>query len=127
MKLRIQGNSLRLRVSRSELARFVDTGYLEETIFFGRESGAKLTYVLSHNEIRETVDVEYSPNCVTVVLPGADVHVWSATERVGIAAEVDLGTRGTLSVLVEKDFACLDQSDDANADTFPNPHAAHVC
>jgi hypothetical protein len=49
---------------------------------------------------------------------------WSTTGEVGIAGEVDLGIRGTLSVLVEKDFACLDGSIDENLDTFPNPLAS---
>jgi hypothetical protein len=127
VKLRIQGNSLRLRVSRSELAQFVESGRLEDTIYFGRETDAALTYVLVRDEVREAIDVEYSPSRVSVFLPGAEVHVWSAIGQVGVGGDVDLGSRGTLSVLVEKDFACLDRGDAENADTFPNPHAAHVC
>jgi hypothetical protein len=34
---------------------------------------------------------------------------------------------GKLSILVEKEFACLDRGEAENADAFPNPHAAHVC
>jgi hypothetical protein len=46
MKLRIQGNSIRLRVSRSELAAFVETGRLEETVYFGPQVETSLTYAL---------------------------------------------------------------------------------
>ena len=128
MKLRIQGNSLRLRVSRSELARFAETGSLEETICFGREDGAELTYALVRDSERNAVEVQSSPQRVVVVVPAKEVRDWSSTDQVGIAAEVDLGPRGRLSVLIEKDFACLDRSDEENADTFPNPHsAAHAC
>jgi hypothetical protein len=35
MKLRAKGNSLRFRVSRSELSRLMQTGRIEETIQFG--------------------------------------------------------------------------------------------
>jgi|SRR5271154_4034282 len=125
MKLRIQGNSLRLRVSRSDLTRLLETGILEETVYFGREEGTELTYVLARDSSRRVVDVESSPQRVAVILPSEAVRSWSATEQVGISAEVDLGVRGTLSVLVEKDFACLDGGSDS--DTFPNPLAAHVC
>jgi len=125
VKLRIQGNSLRLRVSRTDLARLLETGVLEETLYFGREEGAELTYVLTRDSSRRAVDVESSPQRVAVILPGEAVRAWSSTDQVGISAEVDLGVRGTLSVLVEKDFACLDGSSDA--DTFTNPLAAHVC
>ena len=128
MKLRIQGNSMRLRVSRSELARFAETGSLEETIVFGREHGAELTYALLRDLERKAVDVQSSPQRVVIAIPAKEVRDWSSTDQVGIAAEVDLGPRGTLSVLIEKDFACLDRSDEENADTFQNPHAAtHAC
>jgi hypothetical protein len=127
VKLRIHRNSLRVRVSQSEMAQFVESGRLEETIYFGRDADAALTYVLFQDKFGQEVEVEYCQHLVTIVLPAAEVHVWSATEQVGIAGEVDLGARGTLSILVEKDFACLDRSDKENADTFPNPLAAHAC
>jgi hypothetical protein len=125
VKLRIQRNSLRLRVSQSELARFVECGFLEETIYFCAESG--FTYALVRDDSRRSVGVESSAMSVIVTLPEAEVRTWSQTEQVGIAGEVDFGPRGILAVLVEKDFACLDRSGEENADTFPNPLAAHIC
>jgi hypothetical protein len=125
MKLRIQGNSIRLRISRSELEQLAETGYLEETIYFGADSA--LIYALAQDETVKDVGVESVPGSVTVLLPEFAVRAWSATEQVGIAGDVDLGGRGILSVLVEKDFACLDRGDSENADTFPNPLAAHTC
>jgi hypothetical protein len=125
MKLRIQGSSLRLRISRSELARFAETGYLEETISFGANSA--LTYALAQDSAVKAVGIASAPGSVTVLLPELVVRAWAATEKIGIAGDVDLGSQGTLSVLVEKDFACLDRSDSENVDTFPNPLAAHAC
>ena len=47
MKLRIQGNSLRLWISKSELAKFVETGHLQETDYFGQsEARNYLTLLL---------------------------------------------------------------------------------
>ena len=42
MKLRIQGNSLRFRLTRSEVARLHESAIVEETAHFSVESG--LTY-----------------------------------------------------------------------------------
>jgi len=127
MKLRIQGNSIRLRVSRSELAAFAETGRLEETVYFGPQVEMSLTYALVRDESLGCVSVSSAGNEVSVLVPAASSSSWSSTEQVGISGEVDLGMLGTLSVLVEKDFACLDRGDEENADTFPNPLAAHVC
>jgi hypothetical protein len=127
VKLRIQGNSLRLRVSQSELARFTETGCLQETIYFGPGVGSALTYLLVRDSRVGSLDVEAAPGRVTVLLPAESARSWWSSEQVGIAGEVDLGVRGVLSVLVEKDFACLDRSGEENADTFPNPLTSHVC
>jgi len=123
MKLRIQKNSIRLRVSKSDLARFVEKGILEETLCFGREESAKLTYALQRSSGGAEVDVMSSKGRLAVLLPASIALAWAETEQVGISAEVNLGAQGTLSILVEKDFACLDGSDADNADTFPNPLA----
>ncbi len=53
--------------------------------------------------------------------------MWGATDQVGIAEEISLGTLGLLSLLIEKDFASLDRSDEDNQDTFANPHAGATC
>ena len=127
MKLRIQANSLRLRVSQSELARFVETGMLEETIYLGPGIGSELTYSLIRDGHRKRLDVRASPGYLHVLVPAALARTWSETEQVGIEAEISLGVRGNLSLLVEKDFACIDRSDAENADTFPNPRLSLVC
>ncbi len=127
MKLRIQRNSLRLRLSRTELSRLEREGLLEETIYFGPSSESQLTYALAWDRSVTRLEVQYSPQRVTVWLPRETAARWFHTSKVGIDGEVDLGARGTLSVLVEKDFACLDRSPEENADTFPNPLAAIAC
>jgi len=50
MKLRIKGNTLRVRVSRSEVARLLAADLLEETIYFTPEPTAKLTYALQQDQ-----------------------------------------------------------------------------
>ena len=43
------------------------------------------------------------------------------------ATTLDMGSAGSLEVVVEKDFACLDRSDEDNSDSFANPHAGATC
>ena len=126
MKLRIKGNSLRLRVTRSELATLIDTGRIEETIYFGSSEASRLTYALEHEPKLTGATVRYQPCQVAVVLPEREATAWAESGLVGIYATVDLGPVGGLDLIVEKDFACLDLSDADNLDTFPNP-VAGVC
>jgi hypothetical protein len=38
-----------------------------------------------------------------------------------------MGPAGSLEIVVENDFACLDRSDEDNSDAFANPHAGAAC
>jgi len=124
MKLRIKGDSLRIRVGRNELANFLRDGRIEDTIHFGAAPEARLTYVLEASAIDITqTQVRYSPQEVTVVLTPGQIRQWRQEEQVGVYTHVPLGPGAALEVVVEKDFACLDRGDEDNKDTFANPHA----
>jgi hypothetical protein len=127
MKLRIKANSLRFRLTRSELMKLIDTGHIEETIYFSSNEQSRLTYALEHEPNLISATLRYRPPEVVVVLPKEEATAWAESNRVGIYATVDLGPVGALDLIVEKDFACLDLSDADNLDTFPNPNAAAIC
>ncbi|MGD0348502.1 MAG: hypothetical protein ABSA85_17200 [Terracidiphilus sp.] len=121
MKLRIKGNSLRLRVGPLEVQRLMDSGRIEETIHFA--PGVHLTYALEHSETAACVSTSHTPGEVAVIVPTSVAQAWANGDDVGIHAAVPNGT-GSLEVAIEKDFACLDSSHAGNLDTFPNPKAA---
>jgi hypothetical protein len=127
MKLRIKGNSLRIRVTRSELMKLIDTGHIEETIYFSSDEQSRLTYALEHESGLNSPTVRYQLPEVVIVLPKKEAATWAESNQVGIYASVDLGPLGPLDLIVEKDFACLDLSDADNLDTFPNPNVAGIC
>jgi hypothetical protein len=127
MKLRIKGNSLRLRVSPSEVARLLKHDCLEETIHFGPQANAKLTYALQQEPMASTLTVQYTENRVAVLIPANQANAWGFTDQIGIAENISLGEFGTLAVVIEKDFACLDRSEQENQDTFANPNAGARC
>jgi hypothetical protein len=127
MKLRIKGNSLRLRVSRSELIRFLSPSRIEETIHFAPGSEAMLTYALESAPLNTEATVRYSPHELTVTISEEQARIWSEAREVGIYTTVDIGAEGLLEVVIEKDFACIDRSDEDNTDTFVNPNVSAVC
>ena len=127
MKLRINGNSMRLRLARSEVARLLSGVRLEEVIHFAPEPNAQLTYALQQDSTVVVPTVSYFRNTVEILLPAAQANTWGMTDQVGIAHEIPVGSFGTLALLVEKDFACLDRSEVENQDTFANPRAGATC
>ena len=119
MKLRIQGNSLRLRISQSDLAALLKHGKIADCIQFGSE--ASLTYALEIADGEREIQVSYHSQRITVTLSSAAAQQWATTSQVGI-----YGT-GEVELIVEKDFACLDGTDPQDSDAFPNPNAGHAC
>ncbi len=121
MKLRIKGDSLRLRVGPSEVRRLMRVGRVDETINFS--PGVRLTYALEHSQATACVSVSHTSDAVIVLVPTSVAQAWANGDEIGIYAAVPNGI-GSLEVAIEKDLACLDSNHSANRDTYPNPKAA---
>ena len=126
MKLRILGNSLRLRITPSEMTRLLDTGRIEETVYFAADENARLTYALEHARAAPAITVRWDPPRVGVVIGSDEARRWADSADVGLYGKVHT-SHGVLALAIEKDFACLDKSDVENVDTFPNPQRGIVC
>lgn len=119
MKLRIRGNSIRFRVTRSELERLLEDGSIEDSARFG--PGASLRYRL-HVGGTDAVAAELAASTITVRLPEAAVARWARPEQVSIHGGQDLGSGEALSILVEKDFECLEpRPGEDPSEFFANP------
>lgn len=127
MKLRIKGNSLRLRVTPSEVKQLLRDGVIREHVQFTADSGDRLTYAVISSLSGATTTVAYHLGNITVSVPELQLKEWANGEEVGLYADVALGDGKHFSVSIEKDFACLDRSDAENEDTFPNPSLAGAC
>ena len=115
MKLRLSGNSIRLRLNRDEVAEFAETGRMRDAIDFS--GGARLAYALEVSTEAATVRVLFEGDTIRIIVPPADAQDWAGSGRVAIS-----GLDQHVSILVEKDFQCL-QGPDPKA--FPHPDAAH--
>jgi hypothetical protein len=127
MKLRIKNNSLRLRVSRSDLALLIRNGRVDSIISFTENADDKWTYAIEMRADFDSATLRYRPTEVRVLVPEAEAKAWAGSDQVGIYASIQLGQGQSLEILVEKDFACLDLSDAENEDTFPNPAMGVTC
>jgi hypothetical protein len=121
MKLRIKGDSLRLRLGPAEVQQFLTSCCIEETIHFA--PGAHLTYALEHSETEACVFASHAPGRIVVTVPTKVAQEWARSNDVGIHCAVPNGS-GFLDLAVEKDFACLDRDHAGNQDTYPNPKGA---
>ncbi len=120
MKLRIQENSIRLRLSQSEVDNFSSKGIISGRTEF--PGGSMLLYQLHSGPLLLT---SLSNNTISITLPQVEVEHWVSTDQVGINHDLNLENGDKLSILVEKDFKCLTQRGEDESDMFPNPNESH--
>jgi hypothetical protein len=120
MKLRFEGNSLRLRLSQPEVAQFSKTGYVEETVVFG--PGSSLCYVLESSSRIAAPQVLFRDGELRVQVSCAAAQEWFTTDLVGISGEQALASGKPLMILIEKDFKCI-HSEQPDPHAYPNPLA----
>jgi hypothetical protein len=119
MKLRMRGNSLRLRLTQSEVNDLVALGSVEEETAFGPQ--ARLTYAIVLGE-ESAVSASFDAGASRVTVPSAEARAWATSDRVAIEGEQATADGEPLRLLVEKDFACLKpRTGEDDRDAFPNP------
>ena len=121
MKIRIRGNKVRYRLTRSEVARLADIGFLEEKTDFGN---AFLTYAIRKDDKVAELEATFEHNTITLIVPSSFANAWPLNDTIGIENSRQLSGTGSLNLLLEKDFVCLDHSDEDQTDNYANPNKA---
>ena len=117
MKLRIQGNSLRLRLTQKEVVRLHDCGRVESSIEFA--PGRALAYALEGSPDATSVTANFDGQSILVTVPAPLMTEWAEGDRVSIEGPLQAGVQ----LLIEKDFQCLHKPDHHDPDAYPNPLA----
>ena len=115
MKLRIQGNSLRLRLTQKEVAHVRDGGRVESLIEFSQ--GQALVYRLEGSFHAKSVDAAFDGQAIRVRVPAHLITEWAESDQVSIEAPSAAG----LHLLIEKDFQCLHGRDEQDLDAYSHP------
>lgn len=122
MKLRVRDNSIRLRLTQSEVELARTDGLVRGRVPLA--GGSNFDYVLESSPATVKPEAHISNNVLTVRIPEPEIQSWSGSEEVSIAATQNLGDGGELKILVEKDFACLTPREgEDESDMYPHPLA----
>jgi hypothetical protein len=122
MKLRISGDSVRLRLRKPEVRQLLESGSVAGSTAFAPD--VELHYRL---EIAgQSLTANFNSGDLTIRVPRADAQQWAQTDQVGIEATQPAGSGRTLQILIEKDFACRDATHESQEGTYENPAGA-VC
>lgn len=118
MKLRILRDSIRLRLTRGEVARLGAGESIVETTSLGE--GAGFEYALTPGKT-DAMAASMGDRRLTVTAPANALADWAASDAVGVDCPVN---KSGPSILIEKDFACLSPRDgEDDVDTYPHPNS----
>ncbi|MEM7763143.1 MAG: hypothetical protein AAF290_03620 [Pseudomonadota bacterium] len=121
MKARLLDDSLRLRLSRSEVAEVAaGESVINRTRFPG---GTSLQFVLGHHAASQW-QARIANNVVHIDAPSQSLVQWARGDDVSINAVLAVASDASLTILVEKDFACL-TARAGDEDCFPHPADDH--
>ena len=121
MKLRIKGDSLRLRLSQGEMRALAEHGEVEDRINF--PGGPALRYRLRVDHVTHVISAAYSLNIIDILVPAPLSERWCATDLVTLSASQPIAD-GELRIVLEKDWACLaPRAGEDESDNFPHPQA----
>jgi hypothetical protein len=118
MKIRIKGNSIRIRLTRSEVDRFGKDGYLEERTEFGNNM---FVYTLAASAAASQLSASYTDGNMSVIVPTAMAQEWTTTDVVGFENNMPITTGKSLFILIEKDFKCIDNVSEDQSDNYEHP------
>ncbi len=116
MKLRIKGNSIRLRLTRDEVYELVHQGEVMETcVVLNKKFIYGVKQTVSAN-LRAVIE----DNEIIVFIPMLKLEDWDENELVGFTETTIEG----LTLIVEKDFKCLEERESEDeSKLYPNPNA----
>lgn len=123
MKLRIKGNSIRLRLTQMEVAEFGQGKAVKEVVPFG-SLFPSLSYIIDSNADIDKINVRYLDHQLMITLPQIQAQQWAFSNLVGIEDQVNFDNGDVLHILIEKDFQCLHKRpEEDESDHFLNPAA----
>ncbi len=121
MKLRIRGNSIRLRLSQQNVKVFEENGRVEDSIQFGVAAGGKLIYALETADVKK-LKCEFKDNTLTVFVPNELAKIWIESQLVGLEHLDSTTENDQVRILIEKDFKCMHvRINEDESDSFPHP------
>ncbi len=123
MKLRLKENTLRIRLSMTEVETLVGTRKISSRTAFPGSNFLETKISLTDVKLAQ---VYFENGCIDIALPQNMLNEWQINDQVGFQWAVSLDDGNELSILIEKDFRCLtERPGEDEVGLYPNPNETH--
>tara|TARA_R110002051_G_scaffold153510_4_gene225913 strand:- start:33206 stop:33571 length:366 start_codon:yes stop_codon:yes gene_type:complete len=118
MKIRIKGDSIRFRLTQTEVKTLSQNGEIFDSTNFGT---VKFYYGVILSKNIENLKVSFENNTVILEMPELNGKDWFTNDIITYDHTVSTTDDNNIYLLLEKDFTCLDNTIEDQSDNYPNP------
>jgi hypothetical protein len=118
MKIRIKDNTIRLRLTKTDVSQLKENGLITcKTVITPEQV---FQYTLKVDATIQSFSASFESNTMTISLSESQAHILTDTDDITIKGSQKNGEDGDLFILIEKDLQCLDESDEDQSDMYEN-------
>ncbi len=121
MKIRIKGNSIRFRLTQTEVKAICERDMVREKTQFNE---VHFVYAVEASNQHDYLQASFLDQGIILFVPKDTLADWSTNEQVGFYHTQILNNGQKLELTLEKDFVCLDERVEDETDNYPNPKLA---
>lgn len=118
MKIRIKGNSIRLRLTKTDVSDLKEKGLVREKTVFNNET--VFNYALFIDAKSEEINAKYAEKTIEIFLPEKEAKILTDSQEITVKNSQYNGEEGGLFILIEKDLQCLDTTSEDQSDMYEN-------
>ena len=118
MKIRIKGDSVRFRLTKTEVKALAEEGSIFDTTNFGK---VQFTYGVVLDKTIAHLRVRFVENTITMHMPFELGNSWYDNDLITFEHQATASPDDCLDLLLEKDFTCMDNTGEDQSDNYPNP------
>ena len=102
MKLRLEKDSIKLRLSTSEIDKLSIDKTLEENLYMSDKNQFRYVVIIDSNA--DKFKAQFEQNALTVIIPSVKAEKWINSNQVGIKETIITDTNASFSLTLEEDL-----------------------
>jgi len=118
MKIRIKGDSVRFRLTQTEVKSLSENGEIFDSTNFGT---IKFNYGVVLKKNINQLHIRFDNNTIVLEMPEANGNTWFTNNIITFDHTIKTSSNNKLYLVLEKDFTYLDNTIEDQSDNYPNP------
>lgn len=122
MKIRIRDNSVRFRLTKSEVLQLASKKRMES---FTEIAEKTFVYKVLSKTNAAKMSIVFEADGIILTVPDDLLKKWPSNDEIGFYGE-QINKSGSLTkLMLEKDFVCLDETEEDQSDNYENPRTVN--